>query len=462
MEATAQANLLGYLALFSYPLVAIVLFSLYPPRWAAAIVTIGGHLFLPTNFTVHFSGLPPMDKNLIVSISAFFGCLIVRPKIIRRGNKKGRRYSLFILLAIVGLYFTVLNNPDSIKVGQHFLPGLTSHDFFSMAIRELLTWWPALVLGRKIYTKVDDLEALCVVWTVGGLVYSLFIFVELKISPQFNRWIYGYQASGFDQAIRGGGYRPVVFMGHGLAVAMFILISVLAATGLAKARKPLFGIPGRWIAFYMAGLLAIIHSAGALVYGIVFVPVLIWMSPRWQARLAMGITALVFCYPILRFYDLVPVDSIQGFFSAVLGTERAGSLGFRFTNENELLVKAIQRPWFGWGGWARQFTYSDWGAQTALADGEWIAVLGYAGMVGFIGAFGLLLSPIFAFARNSLRQITQPRERALASAVLFVTVACVVDLIPNSGVPPHTLMAIGALAGIQVQGRSENHPSVDG
>lgn len=461
METTVNANVLAFIALFSFPLLALGLFVLYPARWAAAFTVIGGHLFLPPNFAIHFSGLPAVDKDLVISISALLGCLAVRPWTVFRGNRQGRRYIFFILILVVGLYFTVQTNPESVKVGRGFLPGLTWHDFLSMTIRDLLAWWPAFLLGRKLFTKLADLEVLCTVWTVGGLVYSLFILVELRMSPQINHWVYGYYASDFDQAIRGGGYRPVVFIGHGLGVAIYILVSVLAATGLARARIRLFGIPSRWIAIYLAAILAAMHSAGALVYGIILVPVLLWMPVRWQARLAMTVAMTIFCYPVLRLYDLLPVDSVLNFFTAVFGAERAGSLGFRLKNEADLLGRAILKPWFGWGGWARQFLYSPWGAQLSIGDGEWIGVLGYSGVVGFVGLFGLLLLPVFLFAKRTLRQTGSRRDLVLASAVLFVCVACLFDLIPNSGVPPHILMTIGALSGIDLNSwrRSESEPS---
>jgi hypothetical protein len=353
---------------------------------------------------------------------------------------------------IIGIYFTVATNPDPLVFGRLFLPGLTSHDFLSLTIKALLYWWPAFTVGRRIYTKAEDLEVLCTVWTVAGLVYSLFIIVELIMSPQLNRWIYGYQPSSFEQAIRGGGYRPIVFMGHGLTLSLFMSISFLAATGLAKARVRLFGVSCRWFALYLLIILKAVHSAGALIYGIIFAPLLLWAPVRSQARVAMGATILVFCYPVLRFYDLVPVDSIEHFFTATLGGDRAGSLAYRLTNEGDLLKKAILRAWFGWGSWGRQFTYTSWGKQTALADGEWILVLGAWGFIGFCAMFGFLLTPIFAFAKNKLRQISYPREAAMAAAALFITVAWVLDLIPNAGTPPHMLLTLGALAGIGPSG----------
>jgi hypothetical protein len=455
MEGALQGNFLAYLALYTWPLVAIGLFAALPARWACAITLIGGDMFLPSNLALHIPGLPELDKDPVLSISAMIGALVVKPKAILGSRATGRRYNLFVGLLLLHVVLTCLSNPDSIRVGRRLMPGLGFHDVVSMSIRIVLCWWPAFFLGRKLFTKAADLEVLCTVLTVGGLIYSLFIFVELKMSPQFNNWIYGYRQSAFDQEIRAGGYRPVVFMRHGLNLALFMLMSLIGATGLARARVRLFGIQTRWMAIYLAVVLAACHSAGALVYAVVLVPVLIWARPRWQARLATVLAGLVLVYPLLRLADLVPVDSILGFFETVMGAERAGSLGFRLKNEAQLLERAIQRPWFGWGGWGRQFVYSQQGALLSVVDGEWIEVLGEGGLLGFFSVFGLMLWPIFAFARRKLLRITGRREAAFGSAVLFMSVAYVVDLLPNAGVASYLIMMVGALAGIDVDESSE-------
>jgi len=454
METNVQANAFAYIMLFSWPLFSVAFYLMFSPRWACAITMIAGEMFLPPIFTVHFSGIPPIDKDLMVSMAALLGCLVVRPRLLLRGNRVGRRYVIFMLILIVGAYFTVQTNPDPIPIGyreeHRYIPALNFHDFLSMTARDLLNWWPAFLLGRKIFTKTEDLEVLFLGFAAGGLVYSLFIFVELKMSPQFLRWVYGYGLGAFEQSIRGGGYRPSVFMNHGLTLARFMLISVLSATVLAQTRNRLFGFPARWLAIYLALVLAACHSAGAIVSAIVFVPLLIRTRVRAQARFATAVASFVLFYPLLRFFDLVPVDSVVSFFNSILGADRAQSLAYRLTNEHELLGRAIERPWFGWGGYARQMTFLPWGAPKTVADGEWIIILGYSGVVGFTARFGLLLVPIFGFARKKLRRLTSQRSARLGAAALFISVAYAFDLIPNSSVSPYLLVTLGALAGIKV------------
>ncbi|HEY4186197.1 MAG TPA: hypothetical protein VGP07_14065 [Polyangia bacterium] len=430
---------------------------MFPPRWAAAVAIVGGDMFLPPRIGIRIPGFN-LDKDLLISVSALLACMILRPRLIFNGKKNGRRYFLLMLVLIVGCYFTVQTNPEVVPVGTRALPGLTMHDFFSMSLNAVLYWWPAFFLGLKLFQTVEDIKILCTVLTVGGIVYSFFIFIELKFSPQLNYWIYGFLASAFDQAIRGGGYRPTVFMRHGLNVALFMLVCLLAAVGLARARVRVFGISATWLAVYLAGVLILCHSAGALFNAMLFVPAMIFLRHRGQARLALAIAGLVFLYPLLRFLDLIPVAAVVDSFTKMFGEARSGSLNFRLMNESELLARAIQKPWFGWGSWGRQFLYYPWGQLKSVVDGEWIAVMGGSGVFGFFGSFGLLIIPILVFARKRLAVVATRPGSMMYSAAMFIGVAFVFDLVPNSGVAPYLVMMIGALAGTDVRELDNAYP----
>jgi hypothetical protein len=67
-------------------------------------------------------------------------------------------------------------------------------------------------------------------------------------------------------------------------------------------------------------------------------------------------------------------------------SKSAQSLEFRFACEKLLIVKAIERPVFGWGGWSRSDVYFDEGEadanQKVPTDGLWIVALGTKAFVG--------------------------------------------------------------------------------
>ena len=89
---------------------------------------------------------------------------------------------------------------------------------------------------------VEHVQGPLLVLAGAGLIYSLFILFELRMSPNLHRWIYGFGQHGFSQHIRWGGYRPMVFMAAGLAVALFITNALMAAGALTRLRRPILRV----------------------------------------------------------------------------------------------------------------------------------------------------------------------------------------------------------------------------
>ena len=71
---------------------------------------------------------------------------------------------------------------------------------------------------------------------------------------------------------------------------------------------------------------------------------------------------------------------------------------FRMDMENILMKKALEQPFFGWGGWGRNRVIDDEDNDITVTDGLWIMVLGTNGIVGLLALAGVLLLPILAFA----------------------------------------------------------------
>jgi O-antigen ligase len=286
------------------------------------------------------------------------------------------------------------------------------------------------------------------VFAVGGLVYSLLILVEVRLSPQLHRWIYGYHQHTFSQSVRWGGYRPMVFMRHGLNVSLFIVLCILAMTSLAHARQRLFGVTFGLLAGYLSVILVLCKSTGAVVYALLFLPVAIFLSPRKQVGVAAVVGALVFSYPLLRSLDLVPTTAVGEFFANNVNEERADSLGGRLDVEKMVMEKVRQRPLFGWGGYARSWVYdAETGRSLTVIDGLWVLVMGRRGIVGYIGVFGLFLFPVFQ-AWRKLKFIRAKGDRSLVAGLSLIVMLYVLDFIPNASVDAALTFCVGALAGV--------------
>src|SRR5438874_13219940 len=90
----------------------------------------------------------------------------------------------------------------------------------------------------------------------------------------------------------------------------------------------------------------------ALIYGVVGALLIMVTKPRTQLRVAALLAALICLYPSMRESTIFPTQTLIDAASSI-STERGGSLGFRFTNEDLLLERARQRPYFGWGAYGR-------------------------------------------------------------------------------------------------------------
>ena len=133
-----------------------------------------------------------------------------------------------------------------------------------------------------------------------------------------------------------------------------------------------------------------------------------------------------------------------------MSTARATSLETRFTNEQQLLDHALQRPWFGWGRFGRNRVYAASGANNSITDGAWVIRLGTFGLVGFLAQF-LLLGQSVLRAAFSLRFARSNEESIYLTALALIVAINVVDLLPNSSISPWTWLLVGTLLG-----RTEN------
>jgi type IV secretory pathway VirB3-like protein len=65
------------------------------------------------------------------------------------------------------------------------------------------------------------------------------------MSPQLHTWLYGIHQHDWMQALRSGGYRPTVFMQHGLMVGLWMGAASIVGLALwsSGALRRLWGIP---------------------------------------------------------------------------------------------------------------------------------------------------------------------------------------------------------------------------
>lgn len=443
-----QPNLIAYLALILSPFVSMAIVASVRAPISVPIVILAGQMFLPANMELKIPIFHP-TKDVLPAIGALLGCLIFQRKSLAK-SRPWRGYDLFILVQMLGFVGTTLTNRNPVFFGPKGLQGLSMYDAFVSAVHVAMYWWPPFFLGRALYRNPNDLRKLFAIVAAAGLVYSLFLLMEMVLSPQLHRWIYGYHQSEFLQTMRRGGYRPKVFMRHGLNVALFVLITVMAAVTLARVKRKVAWFNATAVAIYLGLVLIFCKSVGALVYLALALPMLLVLSPKNQVRLATILAVIIFAYPIVRTSGLVPVEDIRRVTTEQFGGERSGSLMMRFEQEGYVVERALDRIVFGWGGYDRAFRHDPWsGKKLTVIDGFWAIVIGTQGAVGYISIFGMLLLPVWRARKTIAAKIPAPRDRILVASLAVMAVIYVMDLIPNSSIDPYLTFLVGVLAGTE-------------
>ncbi|MEM9759768.1 MAG: hypothetical protein AAF933_11080 [Pseudomonadota bacterium] len=431
-------NAFAYLVLFSWPLVGFALFRTLPTHKAILWTILGGYLLLPERTGIDLPLLPAFEKTFIPSATALLLCL---PKLgsLWELLPRERLPKALTLVFLLGPFATVFTNGDAQVFGPTVLPGLRPYDAFAFGLSHAVLLIPLLLAQRFLRTEAQ-LRDLLAAMAMAGLAYSALALFEVRMSPQLHTWIYGFFPHSFAQQMRFGGFRPVVFLNHSLKVGLFLSMAVLAAVAMARGHSGSRRLTWAAGAIWLTMTLTLAKVVSGWAYVALLAPILVLGGRRLQRMALLGLGVMILLYPALRGADLMPTDRIEAA-AAVISEERAASLRFRLDNEDILLARANERPFFGWGGWGRNRIYDPKsGGDVSTTDGAWIIVAGQYGWVGYIAQYGLFTLPLF------LLGLGRPAGFA-ALAMGLVLTANLLDLLPNSGLTPLTWLIAGGLAG---------------
>jgi hypothetical protein len=277
------------IALFGWPLASVLFFSFTSPRNAVLISILGAWLFLPMA-SYSFPGIPDYSKMTAASFGAILGTAIYVPtKFV-----KMQLSLLDIPMAVfcISPLFSSLSN------------GLGTYDGLSGCLGQFTTWGLPYLIGRIHFDSLESVAVLTKWLFYAGLVYLPFCLIEVRMSPQLHSWVYGYFQHSFAQTRRLGGWRPVVFMQHGLMVGMWMCMTSLIGIGLWKKRLPnsLFGQP---IIYFIVGLLItaiLCKSSGAILLLALGWIVLVGMKsiPSWFWLIGLSSIAPMYMWMVWR------------------------------------------------------------------------------------------------------------------------------------------------------------------
>ena len=436
-------NFFSYAVLILWAPLALYVMRRWPGPKATAALVLAAILLLPEVIFFKPPGLPPFEKMGISVLWITAGALLFhRYRFRALGLTKGLKLAIAMLL--IGSVLTILLNGDAFTVGPVFFAPHRPYDAVHYVIVNLFLCVLPFLLGAAMFRNASELRILLQTIVVAAIMYSLLQLIEIRFSPQPNVWVYGYHQHDFIQSVRGSGFRPMVFMTHGLAVAMFTTLSVVAAAALYKLNSKVIRIKAVWLIGYLWFILYVSKSLAAFLYSLVAVPLVLFASPKNQVRLAALLGALVFVYPVARGAGLVPVKTIETVLTERYGEERAQSLMTRLDSEKQMLKRARERLFFGWGSNGRAIVFDSWSGRAALRDGDWLIMIGDFGLVGFLGKFLILLLPVFLVWRR-FDLITRAADQTLLVALSIMVAFSVIDLIPNGNFNYLVFICSGAL-----------------
>lgn len=446
------------IVLFSWPLLAMAFFAAMGAQRGLIWSVVVGYLFLPEQFGFSLPLLPDYNKTFVIALSSIMGVLFF-------GNSKdasemviadhGFRKAMIglIVLLFLSAVGTYAFNTSPYVFGRVFRLGLSLADIPNMII-EVLVFFTPFFLGWRVLTRPEHHRELLVAICVMGFFYTFLILFEARMSPQLNNWFYGYFPHAWVQHIRGGAFRPIVFLKHGLWIGFLLVVVLTAALALSRDKKmpgSLYLMCGAWV--FLVLLLS--RNLGATAIALMIMP-LIFMGLRLQLLFATFVATVFLSYPMLKSSPINP-DSAAVALSSMISDERAASLIYRQENEDRFLSRAQEKPIFGWGGWGRDRVYNpDTGLDETTADGTWVVVFAQRGWAGYIAMFGLITLPIFYLWKVRKRKEITPA----ISGMMLLTAGNLIYLIPNSALSPIALLCIGAMAGFVQNDLAENTSEV--
>ncbi|UCD74050.1 MAG: hypothetical protein JSV91_09685 [Phycisphaerales bacterium] len=424
-------------ALVGWIFMVPLLFSVLTPRRAVLVAFLFAWLFLPQG-AIGLPGLPDLTKITATSFGALLGVVLFDA-----GRFRKYRFNwvdLPILIWCVAPMASSLSN------------GYGPYDGASAVLSQIAIWGVPYLIGRLYFNTLESVRELAIAIFIGGLVYVPLCLWEVRMSPQLHRMVYGYHPSAFAMTLRFGGYRPMVFMQHGLMVGLWMTSATLVGAWLwtSGSLKRIYGMPMILPVGVLFATTVLCKSVGALVLlfaglGLLFVgrhvktPVLlliaVLIAPGYMALRATG------------------TWSGQGMvrIASRLDEERARSLAGRLENEDMLARRAARKQLFGWGSWGDwRVTDAETGKDITVSDGMWIITYGKTGLLGLVSLTTALLLPVLLLAKRVKFGQWSHRLAAAPAALAVLLILFSIDNLLNAMLNPIFMLGAGALSGFYI------------
>ncbi len=433
---SAPGNILVPIALLAFPAWVITLFKKRGSHEAIAIAFVAGWMFLPVaNYDIF---LLRNTKTAAICLSVL-ACTYLFDKE-RLSKFQFNAADIPMLLWCTASFFSSMANGDG------------PYDGLSQAMYQSVRWGIPYFIGRIYFNDVDSTKILALAIFIGSIVYVPFCWYELIMSPQLHRLTSGYHQSDFIQTLRdGGGFRPMVYMEHGLMTAMWMVLGVFLGIWMLVSNvlpKKIMHIPSLYLLLLLTFTTIMLRSVAAVSWLIIGLLVLYISNKTKTAFLLIILMLVPYLYIVTRttgYWDGRNLsDSVSGNFSA----NRSQSLQFRFDNETILIQKARQGSFFGWGGYGRSRVYDNEGKDVSTTDGLWIITYGTNGLYGLIVMVMAIQWPLFLFFSRVKPELWKTKIWGSSAVMAAFLGIFMIDNLLNAMINPVYMLCNGSLIGM--------------
>ncbi len=420
----------------------IFLCNKFKSHKAVIISVIGGVMFLP-QIGFEIPGLPDYDKRTAIALGLLLGARLSGMR--KATNFQWQLYDLpMVVFCCVPLISSLLNDLGSYEGISGILDRIVFLGIFYLA-------------GRMYFTSLGSLRDLVVGIVVGGLIYMPLCWYEIRMSPQLSNIFYGFFPHSFAQQYRYGGFRPVVFMSHGLMVALWMSICTVTAFWLWRSGKlkHIWIMSMSIIVVLLTGTTVLCKSANgwltmAIGYGAYPVYKVL------KTKILVVLLLILVAYPVCRVSGLLSTETVMGWAGELVDQTREGSLGVRLLQEDLFVARIMERPFFGWGRMGRAWPRNAEGKKTIdMIDSTWLIFFGVNGFAGLLSFYLTMFLGPWLTARSSARDLAWQDERILLPSVLSLGVLLfALDSFVNGMPNPVFFVTAGALISFQSNKRN--------
>lgn len=419
------------LVLFIWPAVAVAVFLAMGTRRGLVAVMISGVLFLPVD-RIELQGFIDLSKTNVVCLSCLIGAALT----------DGRRLLRFrlspwdtpmLLVCLVPVVSTLVN-------------GFGIYASASKGIYSAITLAVPYALGRIYFGDSRGRSQLLVGIILGTAAYVPLCLYEVRMSPTLHHDLYGFNQHDFAQTFRGGGFRPMVFMDHGLQLALWLATATMsfAVLTFSGAVHRLLYVPARFMLLVFVATLVLCKSTGALAI-LVFTAL---VPIEWALCRTRIVAGLMFGCPVayvgLRLsgaWDGRGVVDFASFFSG----ERAQSLEYRLHSEQQLLESSSSHFLLGRGPEGFNLVGSGDEATWVVGDSLWINAFTTSGVLMVISLWAMFLAPCVVVASRIPARLWLRKENAPIAALVVMILMIQADCVVNSMLVPVYYAAMGSL-----------------